>query len=126
MIIGTGIDIVDLDVFRGRLSDELIAEVFLPAEAEYAATQVRSWENLGGRLAAKEAAFKALGAGLSQGLRWRDVEVCREESGAISLKLHGKAAELATSKGVTRCHVSLSHSSTAAMAAVVMENDAES
>ena len=73
-------------------------------------------------MAAKEAAFKALGAGLSQGLRWRDVEVCREESGAVSLALHGKARELAAEKKVRGCKVSLSHARSAAIAIVIMES----
>jgi holo-[acyl-carrier protein] synthase len=122
MIIGVGVDLVDIDEFRGRLNDELIEELFLPDEAAYARTQRRSWENLAARLAAKEAAFKALGAGLSQGQRWRDVEVRREESGAVSLALHGKARELADKKTVKGCKVSLSHSRSAAIAIVIMES----
>ena len=126
MIVGVGVDLVDIGVFRGRLDgnsgDELMDELFLPDEIAYARTQVRSWENFAARLAAKEAAFKALGAGLSQGLRWHDVEVRREESGAVSLTLHGKARELAGKKNVTGCKVSLSHSRSNAIAIVIMES----
>ncbi len=126
MIVGIGVDLVDIDKFRDRLAgdtgEELIAELFLPDESAYAQTQVRSWENFAARLAAKEAAFKALGAGLSQGLRWRDVEVRREESGAVSLALHGKARELAAEKNVKGCKVSLSHSRSMAIAVVVVES----
>jgi len=121
MIVGIGIDLVDVGVFRDRLCEELIEELFLPGEIAYARTQARSWENFAARLAAKEAAFKALGAGLSQGLRWRDVEVVREASGAVSLELHGAARALADEKNVTGCKVSLSHTRFQAMALVVME-----
>ena len=79
----------DIDKAKLLLTDELIAELFLPQEIEYAGSQAHPWENFAARFAAKEAAFKALGAGLSQGLRFRDVEVCREVSGAVSLRFLG-------------------------------------
>ena len=123
MIVGIGIDIVDLDVFRGRLDAALIAELYLPAETDYCLTQVRHWENFAARLAAKEATFKALGAGLAQGLRWRDVEVVRGEGGAVTLALHGAAQARAAALGVRRCHVSLSHSRGTAVAVVAAEED---
>lgn len=122
MIVGVGVDLVDIAAFRERLDEALIAELFLPDETAYARTQRRSWENFAGRLAAKEAAFKALGAGLSQGLRWCDVEVRRGESGAVDLVLHGRARELAAAKHVTGCRVTLSHSRSSAIAIVVMES----
>jgi len=125
MIVGIGVDLVDMREFRERLAGDtgeaLVDELFLPDEIVYARTQARSWENLAARLAAKEAAFKALGAGLSQGLRWRDVEVVREASGAVSLELHGAARALADEKNVTGCKMSLSHTRSQAMALIVME-----
>ena len=123
MIIGVGIDIVDLESFRSRLSAELIEELYLPGEIAYAQTQARSWENFAARLAVKEAAFKALGAGLEQGLRWKDVELCRQDSGAIEVCLHGRAAELAEKKGMSGCVVSLSHSRNTSVAVVIIEGD---
>ena len=123
MIVGLGIDIVDLAGFRDRLDDDLIAELFLPAEIEYCRSQVRFWENFAGRFAAKEAAFKALGAGLEQGLRFRQVEILRAASGAVSLEFHGQAAELAAEKGVLEFFVSISHSRSSAVAVVIAEGE---
>ena len=102
MIVGVGIDIVDLGTFRARLSDALIREVFLPDEARYAASRGRPWESYAARFAAKEAAMKALGAGLSQGVAWTDIEVTRSESGELALHFAGRAAEAAKAKGVTK------------------------
>ena len=122
MIIGVGIDIVDVDDFRKKLTAEMIGEVFLPGEVDYACTQVRPWENYAVRFAAKEATFKALGAGLSLGLRWKDVEVVRNmDSGSITLMLRGTALEQAESKGMTSVFVSVSHSRTCAIAVVIIE-----
>ena len=122
MVIGIGIDIVELGRFKKRLSPELIQELFLPDEIAYCTTQRRNEENFAARFGAKEAVFKALGAGLEQGLRWHDVEVVKEGSGAVHLQLAGRAAELAAEKSVTNTHLSLSHSRDNAIAMVVLEN----
>lgn len=122
MITGIGIDIVTLATFRRRLDDDLVAELFLPAEIAYCRTQARSWESYAARFAAKEAAFKALQAGLEQGLRWHHVEVVRDPAGPVALRLHGAAALLADQLGVTHGHLSLSHTAENAIAMVVLEN----
>ena len=121
MIVGVGIDIVGLEEFRARLSDALVQEIFLPDEIAYAASRARPWESYAARFAAKEAAMKALGAGLSQGVAWRDLEVLRGENGDLGLRLAGRALDLARGKGVTRCWVSASHSEATAAAVVVLE-----
>ena len=123
LIVGLGIDMVDLGEFRKRLSDELIAELFLPAEIDYCRTQHRFWENFGARFAAKEAVFKALGAGLEQGLRWHDVEVVRSSEGPVSVVLTGPARKAADRLQVTRSFISLSHCRDAALAAALLERD---
>ncbi len=122
MIIGIGIDIVDLGRFKKRLTPELIEELFLPDEIAYCRTQRRNEENYAARFGAKEAVFKALGAGLEQGLRWHDVEVVKKESGAVRIQMSGRAAELANQKSVTQSFLSLSHSRDNAIAMVVLEN----
>ncbi len=123
MVVGVGIDIVDLDVFRAKLSDDLADELFLPAEIEYCKTQARPWEAFAARFAAKEALFKALGAGLAQGLRWKDVEVVREPSGEPQLKLSGAVLSAARKRSAGRWHLSLTHSRTSAAAVVVIDSD---
>ena len=125
MIIGLGIDIVDLSEFRDRLNNDLIAELFLPAEIEYCRSQAHSWENFAGRFAAKEAAFKALGAGLEQGLRFNQIEILRAETGAVSLEFHGRAAEVAAELNVRKSFVSISHSRSNAIAVVIAEGESQ-
>jgi holo-[acyl-carrier protein] synthase len=122
MVIGIGVDIVDLGEFRARLTDGLEAELFVGSERAYARTQARPWEPLGARLAAKEAAMKALGAGLEQGLRWHDITVDREASGRVSVRFEGRAGERANELGVGGAMVTLSHTRTAAVAVVLLES----
>jgi len=122
-ITGVGIDIVDLDVFRRRLdeNDGLAGDLFLPAEIEYCESRARPWESYAARFAAKEAVFKALGRGLSHGLSFRQVEVIKDEYGAVSIRLTGKSLARAGETGVTDIRLSISHTRSSAIAAVVME-----
>lgn len=121
MVKGIGIDIVDVQEFRNKLTDELVTELFSNEEVHYCRSQVRYWENFAARFAAKEAAFKALGMGLSSGLRFRDVEVVRNPRGSVSLLLHGRALEAVEEKGIESLHVSLSHTRRSAIAVVIAE-----
>ncbi|HLG91609.1 MAG TPA: 4'-phosphopantetheinyl transferase superfamily protein, partial [Acidimicrobiales bacterium] len=70
------------------------------------------------RFAAKEAAMKALGLGLG-GLRFCEVEVARDPSGAPRLRLHGQSAERARRRGVRGWRVSLTHTESLAQAVVL-------
>ncbi len=123
MIIGSGIDIVDVIVFRRRLNEDLISDLFLPGEIEYCSKLSNYYESYAARFAAKEAAFKSLGAGLAEGLRFKMVEVLRKESGRVELKFTGAALELAESKGVKKAFLSLSHTKTNAVAFVLLEGE---
>jgi holo-[acyl-carrier protein] synthase len=120
-LIGVGVDIVDIEVFKSRLDDGMIEHLYLPREIEYCSGRARPWESYAARFAAKEAVFKALGAGLSQGMRWRDVEVLKGDSGEVTVRLHGKALEEADVKGVSSVCLSMSHTGISAIAIVVMQ-----
>jgi len=123
MVVGIGIDTVDVASFRNRLDDRLTGELFLPDEIHYCRSQARPWENFAARFAAKEAAFKAIGRGLSSGIRFLDVEVTRNtETGAVSLVLYGKALFFQNSLGIQKLHVSISHTRSNAVAIVVAES----
>ena len=122
-ITGVGIDIVDMDIFRRRLHEQegLAGDIFLQAEMEYCDSRARPWESYAARFAAKEAVFKALGRGLSQGLTFRQVEVTRDSSGAVGVRLTGRALERACEIGITDIRLSMSHTANNAIAAAVAE-----
>lgn len=108
-LIGVGVDIVEVKSFRRRLDAGMIEELFLPGEIEYCDSRARPWESYAARFAAKEAVFKALGAGLSQGMGWRCVEVLRDASGRVTVELSGAALDRARELGVGRVEISISH-----------------
>jgi len=124
LIKGVGVDLVEVERFRRGHDEgglEFTEEVFTPTEVKYCRSQARYWEHFAARFAAKEAAFKALGAGLAQGLRWKMVEVVRDSSGAVSLLFSGKATELVRSLRITKIHLTLTHNRHSAAAVVVLE-----
>jgi holo-[acyl-carrier protein] synthase len=98
----------------------IVERVFTPGELAYAETANDPAPHLAARFAAKEAVLKALGVGMGA-VGWRDMEVVRADGGAPSLSLTGRAAVLGHERGVTRWHVSLSHTDTVAVASVVAE-----
>lgn len=124
MIIGTGVDVVEIARFRKvieRLKDRFILRVFTPAEQQFCNSHRDPVPHYAARFAAKEALFKALGTGWAKGVTWLDVEVLRERQDAPTMTLHGEAQRLSTSMGAHRVHLSLSHSEQWAVAMVILE-----
>jgi holo-[acyl-carrier protein] synthase len=124
MIVGIGIDLVDVGRFRAALrrhGERLERRVFTGAEIVDCSGRADRATALAARFAAKEACIKALGAGEGAGLR--EVEVVRAPSGAPSLRLHGRAAAAARRARVGRAHVSLTHEASVAAAVVVLESE---
>jgi holo-[acyl-carrier protein] synthase len=117
VIVGIGVDVVDLERFAVSLerTPHLCERLFTAPERTSAPA------SLAAVFAAKEAVAKALGA--PTGLAWHDVEVRHEDSGRPYLFVTGSVAAAAAAQGVLRWHVSLSHDGGAAVAMVVAEGD---
>lgn len=124
MIAGVGMDLVDIarvDRLLDAKGERALRRLFTSDEVEYALGRALPAQHLAARLAAKEAAFKALaGNSLARTIGWREIEVIRSEHGP-TLALHGRAADRAAELGVTTIWVSLTHSATTAGAVVVLE-----
>lgn len=128
MIIGVGVDLVRIARIRQaieRWQDRFLERVFTPDELAYARRRRDPAEHLAARFAAKEAALKALGTGLSMGVRWREMEVRRERGEPPRLTLTGRTAALGAARGVRTLHVSLTHDGEYAMAQVLAEGEAD-
>ncbi|MDQ4006931.1 MAG: holo-ACP synthase [Actinomycetota bacterium] len=116
MIVGVGIDVVDVARFEQSLerTPSLRTRLFTTLE------QQRAIASLAARFAAKEALAKALGA--PDGLHWVDAEVRTDPSGQPSLHMSGSVAARAEQMSVGSVHVSLSHDAGIASAVVVLES----
>ena len=129
MVVGIGIDVVEIERIRrlmDRWQDRFLQRVFTEAEIAYALRRHDPAQHLAARFAAKEATLKALGTGLSMGVRWREMEVRRERGEPPQLTLSGRTAELGEARGIRRLHVSLSHDAGLAVAQVLAEGGSAS
>lgn len=125
-IIGIGIDLVRIARIRRmmeRWQDRFLERVFTPDEVAYAVRRRDPAEHLAARFAAKEATLKALGTGLTMGVRWREMEVRRARGEPPRLVLSGRTAAIGAARGVRVLHVSLTHDGDYAMAHVLAEGD---
>lgn len=96
MIIGTGIDIVNMERIEqlmARWGDLFLGRVFTEKEIVRCQRQSRPPECFALRFAAKEAFLKAIGWGLRNGIQWRDIEVGNDPVGKPSLSFYRKAKE---------------------------------
>jgi len=119
MIVGIGVDLVDVPRFERQLSrtPQLLTRLFSPGE------RVLKPHSLAARFAAKEALIKALGG--SDGVHWTEIEVTPEASGRPWFTLSGSTAEVVAARGISRLHLSMSHDAHLATAYVVAESGEE-
>jgi holo-[acyl-carrier protein] synthase len=125
MVIGIGTDVIEIARIAqslDRFGDRFLHRVYTAREIAYCLRKRNSAESLAARFAAKEAAAKALGTGISRGIGWLDLEVVRQPSGKPTLHLSGRAAAHAQKLGVATISLSLTHSKDTALAVVIMEN----
>jgi len=116
-----GVDVVGVErlarLVRG--DERRQATLFTARELDYCRGKRRRFEHLAARFAAKEAVLKAFGTGISQRMRWTDVEVVNERSGRPRIVLDGAVAKFAERHGLRDLDVSLTHTEDLALAQAV-------
>ncbi len=122
MIIGVGVDIIEVERIRAaldnaRTGERFRARVFTPQEMAYCGRRRNAAQSFAARFAAKEAVMKALGRAFA----WREIEVVRTD-GPPSVRLHRHAQVRAQALGIRRVSLSLSHTAQLAIAYVVAES----
>ena len=115
MIVGVGIDVVDIARFEETLArtPALRERLFTTEERGLGIA------SLAARFAAKEALAKSLGA--PAGLQWTDARVVTNDEGRPYLEIGGSVQSRANDLVVDRFHVSLSHDAGVASAVVIAE-----
>jgi len=131
--VGLGIDIVSISRMESILkrTPSFPQRVFSEQECAYCFARPNPAAHFAARFAAKEAVLKALGTGFSRGIGVRDVEVVSgKTAGRVTrpqLKLSGRALEIAQEMGIGDIPLSLSYTSTDAVAcAIAMQTDYQS
>ncbi|MFP3028902.1 MAG: holo-ACP synthase [Arsenophonus sp.] len=124
-IIGLGTDLVEIiriEQIIKRLEERLANRILSVQEWRQYQNHSQPVHFLAKRFAVKEAAAKALGTGIRNGLAINQFEVFNDELGKPGLNLLGEAKILGDSLGVQYIHVSLSDEQNYACATVIMES----
>jgi holo-[acyl-carrier protein] synthase len=126
MIRGIGIDLVRIPRMRevvARWEERFLHRVFTERELAYCRSRRDPVQHLAARFAAKEAGLKALGTGLSMGVRWRELEVRRERGEPPTMVLSGRCRALCEARGGRRMFLSLTHDGDYACAEALLVDD---
>src|SRR5215470_5725712 len=126
-IAGTGIDVIEVErikraLTRPRIGERFRARVFTPGEIAYCESRgLPRYQSYAARFAAKEATMKAMGTGWNRNVGWSEIEVVRERGKAPTIALHGKSAEFARKRNISKFHLSITHTAKEAIAHVIAE-----
>lgn len=120
-IISIGVDLVEIARIEKAVKTRgaFLTRIYDEQEIRLSERGRIRYEELAGRFAAKEAALKALKIGWREGVKFRDIIVLNERSGAPYLLLKDKAQTCAEAQGVKHMFVSISHSRELALAVVL-------
>jgi holo-[acyl-carrier protein] synthase len=124
VIVGVGVDITEVPriaALMQRWGDRFVRRLFTDGERAYALGRAGAAAHLAARFSAKEATLKALS--VPRGLSWHEMEVIGGPHRQPRLALSGRAAAAAAELGVTRFHLSLTHTGDVAAAVVIAEAD---
>lgn len=121
MIIGTGIDIIEIDRIKAAIiRQSFIERVFTLSERQYCESRgLQKASSYAARFAGKEAIMKAFGTGLAGG-SLQDIEIFLNDKGCPHVKLSGQFAALARDLGVNAIHISLTHARQYAAAQAIL------
>jgi len=123
MILGVGIDMIELDRVMEKIdkNNGFKEKVFSEHEIVFCESKKNKEENYAARFAAKEAFLKATGMGLTLGNQLSEIEVVNDDRGKPSLNLKGDFKIKSLENNWNKIHLSLSHLQNIACAVVIIE-----
>jgi len=111
MVIGIGIDIIEIDRIREsveKFGDHFLNKIYTQQELDYCLKKKYKYQHLAARFAAKEAVYKALATGWDADVSWQNIEISNEPNGMPIVTLQGKLKKF-LSRG-KELKISMSHS----------------
>jgi holo-[acyl-carrier protein] synthase len=120
MVNSLGIDIVEVKRVKGlvdRWGDRFLHRIFTPWEISYCKSKSSPEQSLAARFAAKEAILKAIGTGLSQGIRWTSMEIVNDKNGCPNVRLGKRIKDKIKDKKIL---ISMSHTKEYAVAQAIL------
>ncbi len=123
MIFGIGIDIIEVPRVEKltKKEDKFVKKIFTQTEIDYCRRFRNGSQNFAGRFAVKEAFLKAMGTGLSNGLKFNEIETVNDHLGKPEITLYGRTKEIFEERKLKFSHVSIAHLKDYATAVVVIE-----
>ncbi len=121
-IVGHGIDLIECGRIAKVLEnhrERFLNRVLTPAEQARAKQFKDPIPYIAGRWSAKEAILKMIGTGWRGQIAWTDMEILPNELGEPIVKLSGETARLSKEKGITRIHLSITHTEHYASASAI-------
>ncbi len=122
MIVGTGVDIIEVWRVKKALDswgERFLKRVFTQRELDYVNTKKFSHESLAARFACKESVLKAFGD-TRIGIQLKDIEVLNDSKGKPEIILHGEAKEFADKNHLDNIIVSMSHTGNYAVSNAIL------
>ena len=123
MIVGSGIDIVEVDRFREakrKWGKGFIGRIFTENEIAYSGKRRFEDQHFAARFAAKEAVLKAFGDKLTSVQNWRDIEILNDASGRPYIRFHRSAKKLKSKEKIDNVILSMAHSKNYAVANAIL------
>ncbi|OIQ24325.1 holo-ACP synthase [uncultured Vibrio sp.] len=124
-VVGLGTDIAEIERIEKALSrsgDAFAQRILTQQEMDTFSGLKQKGRFLAKRFAAKEAASKALGTGIAQGVSFQDFDISNDKFGKPVLVLSGKANEIALQMKVSTNHLTISDERHYAVATVLLES----
>jgi holo-[acyl-carrier protein] synthase len=123
MIVGTGIDIVEIARFRKakqKWGRSFLNKIFTKNEVDYSKKRRFQDQHFAARFAAKEAVLKAFGEKISDIHNWQDIEILNDKSGKPYIRFHRSAKKLKDQEGIDKVILSMAHCKKHAVANAIL------
>ena len=123
MIVGTGIDIVEIARFRKakqKWGRSFLNKIFTKNEVDYSKKRRVQDQHFAARFAAKEAVLKAFGEKISDIHNWQDIEILNDKSGKPYIRFHRSAKKLKDQEGIDKVILSMAHCKKHAVANAIL------
>ena len=120
MILGIGMDIIEINRIKEASNTRFMERIFTEGERHYLKMRNNNIYTIAGSFSAKEAVAKALGTGIGR-VSWRDIEIVHDNDGKPYVKLHNMAKSHMDAIGGERVYISISHSREYAVAQAIIE-----
>lgn len=125
MIVGTGVDIVEVGRVRQALEtwgEKFLNRIFTQRELDYVSSKKFSYESLAARFSCKESVLKAFGD-TRIGVSLKNIEILNDVKGKPEVFLHGEAKEFADKNNLNKIIVSMSHTREYAVSNAILWKD---